>query len=84
MKNKAIVINGMIYARPSPENSAMALRAYCGDITGFPSDSFSTIELASALLNKGQSIAGRRLIEYKKQDSDNIDLMNYYLTSNHH
>tara|TARA_R110002072_G_scaffold2630_2_gene21659 strand:+ start:63 stop:317 length:255 start_codon:yes stop_codon:yes gene_type:complete len=84
MKNKALVINGKIYARPSPEDSAMALRAYCGDITGFPSDSASTIELASALLNKGQLIYKHLLIEYKKQESNNIDLMNYYLTGNHH
>jgi len=74
MKNKAIVLNGKIYARPSPENSAMALRAHCGYITGFPSNSASTIELASALLNKGQLIYKNLLIEYKKQESNTIDL----------
>ena len=67
MENKAVYIDGVVYARPLKEPKSVGhwLRGPCSYIVGFASDSSSTIDLASALLNHGQAMSKGRLIEYK-------------------
>jgi hypothetical protein len=67
MENKAVYIDGVVYARPLKEPKSVGhwLRGPCSYIVGFASDSSSTIDLASALLNHGKATISGRLIEYK-------------------
>jgi hypothetical protein len=49
-----LYINGNLYSKST---SVLGLRAHCGFITGFPSDSASTVDLCSKLLRHGKSKA---------------------------
>jgi len=66
-KNKAVYIDGVVYARKikEPKSIGLWLRVPCSQIVGFPTDSSSTVALASALLTHGQAVSRGRLIEYK-------------------
>ena len=67
-KKKGVYIDGAIWSRPSKEKDAMALRATCGYITGFPSNSASTVALVSSLLNTGSATSKGRTIEYRHSE----------------
>ena len=66
-RQKAVYIDGLAYARPfkEPKSVGRWLRGPCSYIVGFASDSSTTINLASSLLNHGQAMSKGRLIEYK-------------------
>ena len=69
-----IFIDDKLYA--SPKGSVMALRAQCGNITGFPSSSASTVKLASDLLDDGHAdtwFKGKKVrVTLQVQESQNV------------
>ena len=66
-RQKAVYVDGVAFARPLKEPKSVGhwLRGPCSYIVGFATDSASTIDLASVLLNHGQATIRGRLIEYK-------------------